>query len=150
MDRSRDSIVHHLFFIIQASLEAAWLRITPDKWYGTTQWAVKEAFEPAMDLKDSWKVYIIAALWMTGHGIYSSISCWLHFLIWTMWYQYVYRKNYKDFYTYHQVFCCPESVNTKWDNLILYGTKFTYCVCTGYYKNWTLSLLSFIMNSHLK
>ena len=116
------------------------LRISLDQWCGTTQWAVQEAFEPALDFKESWKAYyIIAVSWVTGRRIYSSVSCWLHFLTWTIWYQCLYTKNYKAVYTYHQIFCCPESVNTKWENPMVYGASFTQCVCTGYCESWILS-----------
>ena len=71
----------------------------------------------------------------------------LHFLAWMMWYWYLYIKNYKVVYTYHQVFCCPESVNTRQENPMIYGANFMQCICTGYCENWILSLLSFIMNS---
>ena len=43
---------------------------------------------------------------------------------------------------YHQV-CCPESVNTKRENPMIYGANFTQCVCTGYCESCILSLLSF-------
>ena len=43
----------------------------------------------------------------------------------------IYTKNYKAVYTYHQVFCCPESVNTKRENPMVYGVNFTQCFCTG-------------------
>ena len=38
-------------------------------------------------------------------------------------------------YTYHQVFCYSESVNTKQENPMIYGANFTQCVCTGYCKS---------------
>ena len=69
---------------------------------------------------------------------YSSISCWLHFLTWTIWYRYLYTKDYKAVYTYHQVFCCPESVNTKQENLMVDSMNFTQCVCIGYCESWIL------------
>ena len=78
--------MHHLLSIIQASLEAAWLRarrllpilegensdifesaiefskgilrISPEQWCGAIQWAVQQAFEPAIDFKESRKAYI--------------------------------------------------------------------------------------------
>ena len=78
---------------------------------------------------------------MTGHWIYSSVFCWLHFFTWTIWYWYLYTKKYKAVYIYHQVFCCPESVNTKRENPMVYCTNFTQCVCTGYCKSWILSSL---------
>ena len=87
------------------------------------------------------------AEWPTIEFTYWSVSCWLHFLTWTIWYRYLYTKNYKAVYTYHQVFCCTESVNTKRENPMVYGANFTQCVCTGYCESWILSLLSFIMNS---
>ena len=65
-----------------------------------------------------------------------------------MWYRYLYTKNYKAVYTYHQVFCCTESVNTKQENRMVYGANFTQCICTGYCELDTL-LPSFIMNSWL-
>ena len=74
-----------------------------------------------------------------------SISCWFVFLTWTIWYQYLYTKNYKAVYTYHRVLYCPESVNTKRENSMVYGVNFTQCICTGYCESWILSLLSFIM-----
>ena len=52
----------------------------------------------------------------------------------------LHTKNYK-------AVCCPESVNKKQENLMVYGANFTQCVCTGYCESWILSLLSFIMNS---
>ena len=51
--------------------------------------------------------------------------------------------------TYHQVFCCPESVNTKRENLMIYSANFMQWVCIGYCESWILSLLSFIMNFSL-
>ena len=42
---------------------------------------------------------------------------------------------------HHQVFCCPESVNTKRENPMVYGTNFTQCVCTEYCESWILSSL---------
>ena len=72
-------------------------------------------------------------------------GCWLHFLTWIIQYQYLYTKNFKGVNTYHQVFCYPESVNTKQENPMIYGTNFTQCVCTGYCESWILSLPSFIM-----
>ena len=78
--------MHHLLSIIQASLKAAWLRarrlsptservnsdifesaiefskgilrISPEQWSGPIQWAVQQAFEPAIDFKESRKAYI--------------------------------------------------------------------------------------------
>ena len=47
-------------------------------------------------------------------------------------YHYLYAVNYKAVNTYHQVFCYPESVNTKPENLMIYGMNFTKCICTGY------------------
>ena len=70
----------------------------------------------------------------------SSISSWLHFLTWMIWYRYLYTKNYKAVYTYHQVFSsCAKSVNTKRENLMVYGVNFTQCICTGYCESWILS-----------
>ena len=85
-------------------------------------------------------MYIITASWATGHQIHSSVSCWLHFLIWMIWYHYLYTKNYKAVNTYHWIFCYPESGNTKQENLIVYGVNFTQWVCTGYCESWILSL----------
>ena len=89
--------------------------------------------------------YIIAVSWVIGHRIYSSVSCWLHFLTWrvtwTIWYRYLYTKNYTAVYTYHQLFCCLESVNTKRENPMVYGANFMQCVCTGYCESWKLSSL---------
>ena len=42
---------------------------------------------------------------------------------------------------------CPESVNTKPENPMVYNTNFTQCICTGYCESWILSLPCFIMNS---
>ena len=78
--------MHHLLSIIQASLKAAWLRarhllptlesensdifesaieclkgilrISPEQWCGAIQWAFQQAFEAAIDFKESRKVYI--------------------------------------------------------------------------------------------
>ena len=79
--------MHHLLSIIQASLKATWLRarrlsptfqegensdifessiefskgilrISPEQWCGAIQWAVQQAFEPAIDFKESRKAYI--------------------------------------------------------------------------------------------
>ena len=43
----------------------------------------------------------------------------------------------------------PLGVNTKQENLMVYGVNFTQCICTGYCNSWILSLLSFIINSWL-
>ena len=78
--------MHHLLSIIQASLKAAWLRarrlsptlegensdifesaiefskgilrISPEQWCEAIQWAVQQAFEPAIDFKKSRKACI--------------------------------------------------------------------------------------------
>ena len=148
--------MHHLLSIIQASLEVAWLHvkecvnsdifepviefskgilwISPEQWYGTTQWAVQEAFKPAMDIKESWKVYIS---WCVVSNRPSNLL--KHFLLVT----YPYMNDMIS----HQVFCCPQSVNTKRENQMVYGTSFMQCACTGYCESWILPLLSFIMNS---
>ena len=69
------------------------------------------------------EVYAIAASWMKGRKIHLSISCWLHSLTWTIWYQYLYTHNYKDVNIYHQVFCYPKSANTWWNILFLTGKE---------------------------
>ena len=92
-----------------------------DQWCGTRQWTVQEAFKPTTDFKESWKGYML--LWVTGCQIHLSVSGWLHFHTWTIWYQYLYTKNHKAVNTYHHVFCYPESVNTKWENLIVYDAR---------------------------
>ena len=69
-------------------------------------------------------VYVIAASWVTGRQFHLSVSCWLPFLTWMIWYRYLYNNNYKAVNTYHQVFCYPESVWTKQENLMVYCMKF--------------------------
>ena len=73
--------------------------------------------------KESWKTHIMpcAQSWVTGRRIHLSISCWLHFPIWMIQYQCLYAKNYKAGNTYHQVFCYSESVDTKWENPMVYA-----------------------------
>ena len=110
-------------------------------------YAVQKAFKSAMDFKESWKVCI--SLWchewlavkftqvfFAGYTSYMNdmMSISIH-------------KNYKAIHTYYQVLCCPESVNTKLENLMVYDANFTQCICTGYCESWILFLLSFIMNS---
>ena len=58
----------------------------------------------------------------------------------------IYKRTIK-LLTLNQVFCYPKSVNTKWENLMVYDMNFTQCICTGYCKTWILSFSSFIMNS---
>ena len=95
--------------------------------------------------KESWKVYyVINASWVTNHKIHMAVSCWLHFLTWPIWYKFQYRKNCKAVNTYHQVFCYPESVNTKWENPMVYCVVFTQCICTEYCESWILSFPSFM------
>ena len=48
---------------------------------------------------------------------------------------------HKELQSYHQVFYCHESVNTKWENPMVYSANFTQCVCTGYCESWILSSL---------
>ena len=90
---------------------------------------------------------VCPVLWVNGHWIHLTISCWLHFLTWMIKYRYLYTKSYKADNTYHQVFCYPESVNTKWENPMVYSTNFMQCVCTAYCESWIVSLSPFIMNS---
>ena len=140
IDTTLESTVHHLLSIIEAS----WLRtrrllecvnlgyslgylqvssgIPERNFHESAQkmmqnntvsspgslWASKR-------FKESWKAFITVS-WVTGRRVHSSISCWLHFLIWTIWYWYLYTKNYKAVNTYHRVFCYPECVNTKREN----------------------------------
>ena len=62
-------------------------------------------------------------------------------------YQYLYMKNYKVVNTYHKAFCYLESVNTKWENLMIYVVNLTQCVSSGYCESWILSLPSSIKYS---
>ena len=87
-------------------------RISPKQWCGTTQWAVHETFESANKAER----YMFHSC---------TVSDWLSnlfelFLLVTLphmnWYRYLYTKNYRAVKTYHQVFCYPESVNTKQEN----------------------------------
>ena len=165
--------MHHLLSIIQALLEATWLcarRLPPAK-----EWVNSNIFESGLEFSKgiftnqprsmAWNnkvsnpgclwasnrlkrklknVYIIAASWVTNCRIYS-LKCFL--LTWTILYQYLCTKDCKPIYTYHQAFCCPESVNTKQENPKVYSANFTRCVCTGYCENWILSSLSFFIIS---
>ena len=91
-------------------------------------------------------ICVIAALWVTGCQIHSSVSCWLHFLTWKIWYRYLYTKKYKAVNTYYRVFCYPESGNAKRGNVMVYGVNFMQCVWPDYWS-WILCLPSFIINS---
>ena len=51
------------------------------------------------------------------------------------------HKELQSFFTYHHVFCCPESVNIKWENPMVYCANFTQCICTGYCESWILFFL---------
>ena len=59
----------------------------------------------------------------------------------------IYKRTTKLLTLNHQVFCYPKSVNTKWENLMVYDMNFMQCICTGYCESWILSFSSFIMNS---
>ena len=59
----------------------------------------------------------------------------------------LYMKNYKVVNTYHKVFCYLESVNTNWENLMIYVVNLTQWVSSGYCESWILSFPSSIKYS---
>ena len=87
--------------------------------------------------------YVFTASWITtSYGFNLNVSCWLYFLTWTIWYWYLYIKNSKVVNTYHQVFCCPENVNTKRENPIgLWCQLYAVRLYRVLWQSDTLSLL---------
>ena len=91
---------------------------------------------------------IIMSSWVTGCQVSFGVSCWFHFVTWTIWYQYPYMKNYKDVNTYQQV-CCPWKVliqngRARWFTMqTLYSAFVQAIVRVGYSSSllllWTLA-----------
>ena len=57
--------------------------------------------------------------WLAIQFIWAFLAGYISSHEW--WYQYLYTKNYKAVNAYHQVFCYPDSVNTQWENPMVYS-----------------------------